>query len=296
MIVWGGYDVVSAHRLRVSDRGAVYNPATNRWTLLPRAPLSARTYPTAVWTGRQLLLLGGQPAVLTNTIRGDGDGAAYDPALKRWTHIASPVPPKGHGVTWVAAVQAGSQLLAWSDWSTSRRIGPNTFTEAGGVDLFAYNEQTGRWRLLPTEPNELPSVETVLWTGRSVLLRGITYNCGFCPGPFVPEATDRFYPPGNSWTRLPPDPLGSDHLLSTWTGAALVSFNASGINGPIGPGDASAYDPATRRWRRLPRAPFGCTTQQSPAWTGRQLLLYCPRSATGAASQHDGLAFTAATG
>jgi hypothetical protein len=295
MVVWGGYDDLSAHDLRVAGDGAAYELSSNTWRALPPAPLSARANPIAVWTGREVLLLGGQPAVTTSAFRSDADGAEYDPALNRWTTIAPPVPPRGHGLDWVAAVQAGRQLLAWSDWSITRREGPGVFNEQGGVDLFAYDEQTGRWRLLPTEPQELPAVDTVLWTGRAVLVRGITYNCGSCPGPFEPEATDLFRAARNTWKRLPPDPLGSNDPLSAWTGAALVSFIAGGQFGSVGPGSAAAYDPQTNVWKRLPHAPFGCDSSEGPVWTGQALLMYCPRTGRGASGRHDGLMLSPAS-
>jgi hypothetical protein len=294
MVVWGGYHDLAGRASRVTDDGAAYDPVSNTWRMLPPAPLSARTDPIAVWTGREVLVLGGQPAVLSSSLRSYADSAAYDPALNRWTPIAAPVPPRGQGLDWVAGVQAGRELLAWSDWSITHQTGPGSFTERGGVDLFAFNEQTGRWRLLPTEPNELPAVDTALWTGHDVLARGITYNCGSCPGPFVPEATDVFNLARNSWKRLPADPLGSNDPLSAWTGAALVSFIGSGQFGTVGPGSTVAYDPLTNRWRHLPHAPYGCDSSQAPIWTGQALLLYCPRTGKGAAGRHDGLAFTPA--
>jgi hypothetical protein len=291
MIVWGGYDFVSRNRFHVSDDGAAYNPTTDRWTLLPQAPLSARTYAIAVWTGSRLLLLGGQPAVLTSTVGSYRDGALYDPADRRWQHLDPPIAPDGHPLTWRAAVGADGQLLAWSEWASSRPLGAGNFTSAGGVDLFDYNEDTQRWRPVPGTPG-LPDVEQALWAGHAVAVRGITYNCGTCPGPFVPEATDLYHPERNAWTRLPPDPLGGDHLVSVWTGAALFSFDPSGQYGPVHPGDASAYDPTTSRWTRLPRAPAGCGPDQAPAWTGRQILMYCPDLGTRGRARHNGLALT----
>lgn len=292
MIIWGGYDRASTRRFQVTSSGAAYDPATNIWRRLPQAPLSPRAYAIATWTGRTLILLGGQPAILTDTARGYRDGASFNPALNRWQHIAPPVPPNGHPLTWRAAVMANGQLLAWSEWATSRRTGPNTEADSGGVDLFAYREDTGRWRLVPPAAGMLPDAEEVLWAGQFAVVRGITYNCGACPGPWVPEATDLYSPLRNTWTRLPPDPLGGSNLVSAWTGAALISFNPGGQFGRVHPGDASVYDASLRHWNRLPPAPFGCDTEDSPAWTGRQLLLYCPRPPRGRGAGHDGLAFT----
>jgi hypothetical protein len=43
-----------------------------------------------------------------------------------------------------------------------------------------------------------PDAEEVLPAGPLVVVRGITYNCGVCPGPFVPAATDLYNPVGNT--------------------------------------------------------------------------------------------------
>jgi hypothetical protein len=292
MVVWGGYDRLAHRQFRVSADGAAYSPTTRRWRVLPPAPLSARADAIGIWTGGRVILLGGHPAVTSNTARGYRDGAAYDPVRHQWRHIAPPKSPRGHPLTWDTAVGARGRLLAWSQWATERQLSPNSSTSSGGVDLFTYTDRTGRWRLLPTKPSELPAVEEALWTGQEAIVRGSTYNCGPCSGPFVPEATELYTPRKNGWTRLPPDPLGGDHLVSAWTGAALFSFDAGGQYGPTRPGDATAYDPRAKRWRELPGAPFGCDPEQSPQWTGRQILMYCPRPPTGAGSRHDGLAFT----
>lgn len=280
MLVWGGYTGTTRANTVASD-GAVYDPAFDRWHALPAAPLSARAAPLAVWTGSDAILLGGHPAITTRSVEGYGDGASYDPTSNKWTHIAAPTPPRGHQIDWVAAVQAGTELLAWSDWSEQHRLSTNTFSESGGIDLFAYDERTRAWRLLPVEPGEPPAVDQVEWTGRAVIVRGQPYNCGDCPGPFAPDETSTSKPPFTRWTRLPADPLGSNDALITWTGAALVSFNASGMFGPIKPGDGSVYDPPRHRWLRLRRAPSACNTNQPPIWTGSQLIMYCPNGPRG---------------
>jgi hypothetical protein len=59
--------------------GLAYDPASNRWSPLPRSPLRGRFGHVAVWTGTKMLIWGGHPS------RGDGperpftDGAAYTP-------------------------------------------------------------------------------------------------------------------------------------------------------------------------------------------------------------------------
>ncbi|MCA1846942.1 MAG: hypothetical protein LC792_27850, partial [Actinobacteria bacterium] len=61
----------------ITPGGAAYDPAADRWDALPAAPLTPRARATAVWTGRELIVWGGE---------GDEshraqfeDGAAYTP-------------------------------------------------------------------------------------------------------------------------------------------------------------------------------------------------------------------------
>jgi N-acetylneuraminic acid mutarotase len=298
LVVWGGFVKGGANPSAPTADGAAYDPTTGRWEVLPPAPLSPRGDAIAVWTGAEVLVLGGgpggggQPGEVGGSDQAYGDGAAYDPSTDRWQHLPAPVAPQGHPLTWSAAVQLDGELLAWSEWEMQ---------DAGGVDLFAYSEPTGAWRLVRPAAAALPDVEEVLAAGQEALVRGITYNCGGCPGPAVPEVVDLYNPVSNAWTRLPADPLTAldfGGLVSAWTGGALFSFNPEGeASSPtdpsqdVLPGDASAYDPATHAWQRLPAAPSGCDSPLpwDPVWTGRQLILYCEPSSGGG----DGFVLTA---
>ena len=283
MLVWGGADSESslAGDTHVAADGAAYDPRTETWRRLSASPLAARHDPIAVWTGDRLVVLGGQPVVSQAVEFGYADGATYDPATDRWQILPTAVPPRGHPLTWDTAVQAGpGRLLAWSQWSSTKATGPGSTETSGGADLFVLDETTAKWHDVPTASGALPSIKTVLWTGDHAVVRGITYNCGACPGPFVPEATALYDPATNTWERLPPDPLGGDDMSSTWARSALFSFDSGfqtsgSAYGTVNPGDASLYDPASDRWTRLLTAPIGCDDSGPPIWTGRELLTYC---------------------
>lgn len=283
VLIWGGYDQVSVNAFHVTNDGAAYNPATNTWRPLPAAPLSARADVIATWTGSSMVVLGGHPAVLTDTIGGFSDGAAYDPVKNRWQHVDPPGAVSGHPLVWRRAVEADGQLLAWSEWSS---------IASGGADLFTYAEQTNQWRLVPSTPGSPPDVQDALWTGQVALVRGAPYVCGSCLGPSPPEVTDSYDPVANTWTKLPADPLANTHPVSTWTTGSLFSFDVQATYGALQPGDASAYNPTTRQWTLLPAAPFACNTPQPPTWTGHEILLYCPHTTIGAGPMNDGLAYT----
>jgi N-acetylneuraminic acid mutarotase len=69
MIVWGGYFYDGSDHF--FNTGGRYNPNTNEWTVTDRinAP-AARTVHTAVWTGNEMIIWGGQLFVNTSTSTG----------------------------------------------------------------------------------------------------------------------------------------------------------------------------------------------------------------------------------
>jgi len=299
MVIWGGDQRGGVNPSDATADGAAYDPATNRWSLLPAAPLSPRADANAIWTGAEVVILGGESTRADGSSRNYGDGAAYDPSTNRWQHIPAPVPPSGHPLTLGLAAQVDGELLAWSEWSMYGSGDAGGFTITGGADLFAYAEVTGRWSLIPDAAGALPDVEEVLSTGQQAIVRGITYFCGGCPGPALPEASDLYDPAQNRWTALPPDPVAVTGATSAWTGAALFSFNPAGETGSpstpsedLVPGDASVYDPVNNAWQPLAAAPSGCNDgwPWSPVWTGTEIVIYCPDSASGGGA---GLVFTA---
>jgi len=69
LLVWGGGQLRGGGFVPAA-RGAAYDPATRSWSPLPLSPLRGRQSPTVVWTGRALLVWGGDERT---------DGAVYRP-------------------------------------------------------------------------------------------------------------------------------------------------------------------------------------------------------------------------
>ena len=70
LLLWGG-QTGSAGRFLIPPHGLAYDPKLNSWSPLPQAPLRGRLSPVGVWTGRSLLVWGGDP--------GFADGAVFAP-------------------------------------------------------------------------------------------------------------------------------------------------------------------------------------------------------------------------
>jgi hypothetical protein len=70
LLLWGG-ETGRPGAFVIPPHGLAYDPRADRWSPLPQAPLRGRLDPTAVWTGRSLIVWGGDP--------GFADGAAFSP-------------------------------------------------------------------------------------------------------------------------------------------------------------------------------------------------------------------------
>ena len=60
LLLWGGV-TQSRGQLVLAPHGLAYDPKSDRWSTLPAAPLDGRLDPFAVWTGKSLLVWGGDP-------------------------------------------------------------------------------------------------------------------------------------------------------------------------------------------------------------------------------------------
>jgi hypothetical protein len=79
-LVWGGLTGRYGSQA-VPPHGVAYDPAANRWSALPQAPLRGRSNPLAVWTGSQMIVWGGTfEGKLTTTFA--HDGAAFQPPAR----------------------------------------------------------------------------------------------------------------------------------------------------------------------------------------------------------------------
>ncbi len=87
--------------------GGRYNPAGNSWTNVPTSgALAARDSHTAVWTGSEMIVWGGQ-----NNGSYFNNGGQYDPALNSWITVPTSGAPAARGKH--TAVWTGSEMIIW---------------------------------------------------------------------------------------------------------------------------------------------------------------------------------------
>lgn len=157
LIIWGGRQLGTSGEL---GDGARYNPATNTWTPIPPTnALGPRWGATAVWTGKYMLIWGGEAKA-----RFFNDGALYDPAANTWTPISEAGAPTGrfsHSAVWT-----GSELLIWGGLGAD-----GGFLTTGA----RYSPSTETWKPLPMTPLDRRIDYSVLWTGNAMIIWGGYY-------------------------------------------------------------------------------------------------------------------------
>jgi hypothetical protein len=84
LLLWGGQtEPLDPRRTVVPPHGLAYDPTRDSWSPLPQAPMLGRVEPTSVWTGRALIVWGGDAFSCNSarkcTTRHFQDGAAFRP-------------------------------------------------------------------------------------------------------------------------------------------------------------------------------------------------------------------------
>ena len=179
MIVWGG------RRLR-NEHGGRYAPASDsldghrRRAALP----AARNYPTAVWTGDEMIVWGG-----LNTSDVDlNTGGRYDPTTDSWTATSTAGAPLGrydHTAVWT-----GSEMVVWGGMNGTSHQTLNTggrydpATNSLDRDLHRHERPVERDRSTRRSGS---GSEMIVWGGYTQI------------SPFSTDTGGRYDPVANTW-------------------------------------------------------------------------------------------------
>jgi hypothetical protein len=283
LVVFGGYgSVASDGTVAPLADGAIYTPSTNSWRKLPVAPLSPRFNPELVWTGHEVLVIGGDPADESADGPGYAAGeAAYDPSSDRWRKLPAMPSTPGHEVRHLRAMATERGIYVGQMWQHVTTDGDSVELDAG-VDFVAYDPAQNTWTkratsaaTLDDQPSGLDGVTVagdqllVLpgqgWHGDSSTWPGMLGGHGY-----------RLDLATGTWSAMSAGPIDVTDPLGVWTGSALLEYTGtigSSLDGgpTTGAGESAVWDPETDVWTALPTAPnaqFG----DNAVWAGDRLL------------------------
>jgi N-acetylneuraminic acid mutarotase len=139
---------------------AAYNPTTDTWRRVAPMP-ATRDGATAVWDGRDVLVVGGanQRYVHQQLMR---TGFAYNPVTNRWRSLA----PMESGRVDFAAAWTGKRLLIWGGRNV---VGGWPQSPPRGL---AYDPSTDHWSVLAKSPLRGRLNPTCVWTGHTMFIWG----------------------------------------------------------------------------------------------------------------------------
>lgn len=148
--------------------------ARYHWSGLPPSPLGHRSQAIVLWTGRELIELGG--VARGSTAR---DGAAYVPATGRWTSI--PAPRGNVGMANAVTAWTGRQLFVSNgQYASCPAARGGRATPAGCLPRAGlYDPVARQWTttLLPSPLRGL-MLQAAVWTGHRVVVAGVDQSHG----------------------------------------------------------------------------------------------------------------------
>jgi N-acetylneuraminic acid mutarotase len=254
MIVWGGvfFDGSNYHYLNTGGR---YNPTTDSWTATSNvsAP-TGRADHTAVWTGIEMIVWGGD--FYDGSNHDLNTGGRYNPGTDSWTPSTTtnaPTARGGHTSVWT-----GSEMIVW---------GGGSYLNTGG----RYNPGTDSWTATSTTGAPVGRLfhiavwaagnEMIVWGGAPSII-------------FDTNTGGRYNPSTDSWTATSIGPEPRQSQTAIWTGSEMIVWggeNTSGENFF----DGGKYNPGMDSWAgtsitNAPEARYGHTA----VWTGSEMIVW----------------------
>jgi len=237
--------------------------ANDNWTAtsFTNAP-NARAGHTAVWTGGEMIVWGGQGYGQSGVTIYLNTGGRYDPGTDSWTATSTTNAPSariGHSAVWT-----GSEMIVWG--------GPTVPPPPGG----RYNPATDSWT--PTGTTNAPTDRYghgAIWTGSEMIVWGGVSNG---PGGNVTyENTGGRYNPGtDSWasTSTTNAPTGRNSHVTVWTGSEMIVWGGTN-NTTFMTNTGGRYNPATDSWSATStvNAP-DARVAHTAVWTGTEMIVW----------------------
>jgi N-acetylneuraminic acid mutarotase len=256
MIAWGGGDTPFG---TFYGSGNIYTPATASWrdTALTGAP-QGRYFHTAVWTGVEMIVWGGQDGSIPFKT-----GGRYNPATDSWRPTSTQGAPAARGNH--TAVWTGQFMIVWG--------GAGEATPYMNTGAF-YSPVRDRWRALPI--SGAPSgryLHTGVWAGNQMIVWGGVGTAGYLnDGARLNFITRK-------WTALPSSNVPSARYYATgvWTGTEMIVWGgrSGAVNDPTHYDTGGRYNPATNTWTDVAAANSPqARSNHTAIWTGAEMIVW----------------------
>ncbi len=265
MIIWGGFTFTPGVFQGLTNQGAAYAPDTDTWRPLAStdAPMP-RVRHTAVWTGSQMIVFGGD-----NFDSGSGrtffaHAARYDVATDTWMTVSVvgvPTPRVEHSAVW-----SGDLMIIWGGLEGS---GANPRIAAGGA---RYNPLSDSWSGISAAPVSPRRAHAAIWADDRMIVSGGTND----PRSYRPVAAlsllvGEYDPITDNWKILPEVPVSLSLGTAIWTGVQMITWGGRFGDYPLPNGYRFAT--MTQAWTPVSRS-VAVDSDCSSVWTGTEWILW----------------------
>jgi N-acetylneuraminic acid mutarotase len=214
---------------------------------------TARALHTAVWTGSEMIVWGGQGFLNT--------GGRYNPGTDSWTATSTINAPTAREVH--TAIWTGSEMIVWGGYNGN---GP---LNTGG----RYNPGTDSWTGTSTTNAPTARVNhTAVWMGGEMIVWGGNNGSTFL------NTGGRYNPGTDSWTGTSTinAPTRRAFQTAVWTGSEMIVWGGlfnDGTNHFLNTG--GRYNPGTDSWTvtSITNAPVG-RSSSTAVWTSSEMILW----------------------
>jgi len=284
LLIWGGVigsgDSGGGSSFEAINRGLRYIPSTGTWSpiSLVGAP-QARFGHSAVWTGTELIIWGGQSTGVGGSFSEVlNTGGRYNPATDTWSAMAPNLDGgmedkrTGHNAVWT-----GSKMLVFGGSTSEQNFGEDM--PGGGILLQGriYDPVANTWSSMASHPTELEmgSELAAVWTGtEAIVWRGQDSSPSIDP-PFA----GRYNPATDTWSTLPripgSSPVAETGFTAVWSGTEMILFGGFSMSATDAIDEAYLFNPTTDTWTTATTtgAPAGRTNHLA-AWTGSEMIVW----------------------
>ncbi|HYS07079.1 MAG TPA: hypothetical protein VEW47_18025 [Candidatus Dormibacteraeota bacterium] len=253
VLFWGGFDC--SFRCTPSNAGFRYDPVADVWSSMSTAGAPSGRYAhSAVWTGREMIVWGGDAGAFT----GFNTGGRYDPLIDRWTSTSTTGAASsryGHTAVWT-----GANMIVWGgegSLNTGGRYDPASDTWLAASTA---NAPAGR------------SSHTAIWDGSRMIVWGGRGGGSSLP-PF--DTGGRYNPSVDSWTPTSTGgaPAARRQQTAVWTGSVMIIWG--GGNGFSVLSSGARYDPAIDTWSATSTLnPPSARAGHTAVWTGQEMVVW----------------------
>ncbi|KAA3638103.1 MAG: hypothetical protein DWP95_13315 [Proteobacteria bacterium] len=259
MIIWGGYNYNNGGYINTGGR---YDPVSDTWTATSTGTNvpTGRSYHTAIWSGDEMIIWGGNDgSAYANT------GGRYDPTTDSWTATSTgnnvPTSRNEHSAIW-----SGDEMIIWGGNDGS------AYANTGG----RYNPVTESWVATSTGAN-VPSSQnfyTAIWSGSEMIVWG-GYDAN--NNGSIINTGGRYDPLSDSWTAIGTGdvsvPSARSNHAAVWSGHEMIIWG--GYDGGY-TNTGGRYNPTTDSWTATSTGANVPTTRSSHSaiWSGDEMIVW----------------------